>query len=295
MNCGKSLRIGRIAVGSVCFAVLTASCTGLLTLFPRFAALLEKVQFFPAATAFSIGITAFWLLVTLVFGRIYCSTVCPLGVWQDVMARFHRKNYHFSRETKPWRIVWLAITVAAITLGISVLTGILDPFGLFSKFCAYAVAIASHPAGLMGAAALAGAIVCTVCMGVVSYLAVRSGRTFCNTVCPVGTTLGFVSRHSIFHIDINTDLCINCRKCEYACKSSCIDLESHTVDSSRCVDCFDCLPVCPNDAIHYTWDRHRLSRPLMQPVSGSAVTAMRKQGKLIGSVKISATKTESKK
>ena len=94
----------------------------------------------------------------------------------------------------------------------------------------------------------------------------RNGRTFCNTVCPVGTTLSFISRYSIFRIDINTDKCVQCRRCEHVCKASCIDMTSHVVDTSRCVVCFDCLSDCPNDAIHYTYNRHQLSIPLMQRV-----------------------------
>ena len=79
-----------------------------------------------------------------------------------------------------------------------------------------------------------------------------------------------MSRFSILQMDIDTDLCINCRKCEDVCKGQCIDLTDHVVDGSRCVNCFDCVDICPNRAIRYTTRRHRLSTPLMQRVSGLA-------------------------
>ncbi len=67
----------------------------------------------------------------------------------------------------------------------------------------------------------------------------------CNTLCPVGTILGCVSRNSAMRIDIDTDRCIQCRRCEHVCKAECIDMQSHVVDMSRCVVCFDCLPCAP--------------------------------------------------
>lgn len=298
------LRVSRIIISAVCFAVIAAACTEIAMLCPPMAKLLLKVQFLPAATTFSLGIIAFWLLVTLIFGRVYCSSVCPLGFWQDIFARITRlkpslpsSHYHFQPSQRTTRIAWLVITLIAIFLGITPLISLLDPFGLFSKFCASVIIpISDHlkdsPTLIIGGAALAAAAVSTVCMIALAVMSARKGRKFCNTICPVGTTLGFVSRHAIFHIDINTDRCINCRACEHACKASCIDLTSHIVDSSRCINCFDCLPGCPNDAIHYTWDRHQLSRPLMQRIP--QIPPVRKQSELAGTVKITKNETVSR-
>lgn len=133
----------------------------------------------------------------------------------------------------------------------------LEPFGLYAKI----VQTLTHPR-----LAASTAVTLTAAIAII-WTAWRRGRIFCNTLCPVGTILGCVSRNSAMRIDIDTDRCIQCRRCEHVCKAECIDMQSHVVDMSRCVVCFDCLPVCPNDAIRYTTERHQLAIPMMQKIS----------------------------
>lgn len=279
------LRIGRIVTGVAVWIAATCMLVSYGTAIPAFAGWIARVQFMPAAVAFSLSTIVLWLIATLVFGRIYCSVACPLGVFQDVCARMMRlsrkargkRQYHYSPPLTRCRNISLTLIVISILLGVSAVTVLADPWSIYSRACAYMVKpvwgwmvnLMSEPPVRIAAASLLGFIVAGVTIIIVGVLAARNGRTFCNSICPVGTTLGYVSRYSIFHIDINTDKCIQCRKCEHVCKASCIDLTDHVVDSSRCVDCFDCLPVCPNDAIHYTWVRHQLSIPMMQRVSPS--------------------------
>ena len=56
----------------------------------------------------------------------------------------------------------------------------------------------------------------------------------------------------MMRIQIDTSLCIGCRRCEAECKASCIDAKNHTVDMSRCVMCLDCIPTCHDNAITYS-------------------------------------------
>ena len=289
-----TLRVARIAISIVVLALVTYAIVAGLMNVPRLARLFVKVQFFPAAVAFSLTTIAAWLLVTLIFGRVYCSTVCPLGTVQDICARIPRLfsrnprwHYHYAPPLSLVRNICVGVMVLGVFLGITMITKLLDPFSIYNRFCLYVLEPATqrliealgYPPLKIAAASIFGVISSTVIILIVAAVAFRRGRTFCNTVCPVGTALGYVSRYAIFHIDINTDLCTQCRKCEHVCKASCIDLQSHVVDSSRCVNCFDCLPVCPNDAIHYTSTRHQLSIPMMQqlrnPLAGGAAS-MRK-------------------
>jgi len=87
---------------------------------------------------------------------------------------------------------------------------------------------------------------------VVGYLAYRYGRIYCNTVCPVGTLLGFISKYSLFKVHIDTSKCNSCGLCARKCKASCIDSKKHEIDYSRCVVCFDCIDNCRQGAISYT-------------------------------------------
>ncbi|MCM1522435.1 MAG: 4Fe-4S dicluster domain-containing protein [Muribaculaceae bacterium] len=289
MKSSKFLRISRITVAILVTVLLTGVLTSYSMTLPKMAGVLVRIQFLPAALAFALSTIVIWLIATIIFGRIYCSTVCPLGTFQDVMARLprlahhnHKREYHYSAPHTGWRNITLAVFVVSVFLGVSLVATLLDPYSIYSRFC---VLVAKPLWGLtlnmfnstpirMAAASGTGIVTALIMMGIIGWIAARHGRTYCNTICPVGTSLGFISRYSIFRIDINTDKCIECRKCEHVCKASCINMNTHVIDSSRCVVCFDCLPVCPNDAIHYTTNRHQLSIPLMRkvssPLAGSA-------------------------
>ena len=69
---------------------------------------------------------------------------------------------------------------------------------------------------------------------------------------PVGTLLGFLSRFSLFKVRIDTEKCNHCGLCATKCKASCINSPEQTIDYSRCVDCFDCLGECRQNALSYT-------------------------------------------
>lgn len=151
------------------------------------------------------------------------------------------------------------------------LIAILDPWQIYSDLLTRTASIfRADPALRLATAASTGSIISLTIITIVSILAFRNGRTFCNSLCPVGSALGCVSRYSLLHIDIDTDLCTNCGQCEDVCKAACINLADHLVDGSRCVNCFNCLTVCPNEgAIRYTSSRKALSTPLMQRTTPS--------------------------
>lgn len=87
---------------------------------------------------------------------------------------------------------------------------------------------------------------------ILAILAWRNGRTYCNTICPVGTVLGFLSKYALLKPRIDTDKCNGCGLCARKCKASCIDSKNHAIDYSRCVTCMDCLDNCRQGAISYT-------------------------------------------
>ena len=95
-------------------------------------------------------------------------------------------------------------------------------------------------------------VVAIVTLIVIFVLAWKGGRTYCNTICPVGTILGFFSKFSLFKIRFQNDKCNQCGLCERNCKASCIDVKSRMIDHSRCVSCFNCINKCKKDAIKYT-------------------------------------------
>lgn len=269
-----------ILFGIICTYLLTASASLMAS-----TKWIGQIQLIPAIAAGSLSIVVVTLAVTLLLGRIYCSTLCPMGFWQDVTARLYSLSprirrrggaqYHYRTPSNAIRIATLLTVVAATAAGTSLLTALLDPYANWGRIATYIFRPLIHSGHLLpvtAASALATLIAIIALAGIGAWSA-RKGRMWCNTLCPVGTALGVAARYSVMKIDINTDKCINCHRCEHACKSRCIDLQSHVIDMTRCVVCFDCLPVCPNDAIHYTHRRHRLSIPMMMPVDAPATTS----------------------
>lgn len=245
-----------------------------------------------AAIKFSMVTFIVWLLVTLIFGRVYCSSVCPLGTLQDIAARAsqfgrNKRSYRFIPAKTKWRYGTLIVMLACLFSGFWLVVGLLDPYELYMRFCTDTFAPISRATVdatvLIGLnhnpyipillTTLSATTLSALLLIAVMLIAARSGRSICNTICPVGTTLGAISRYSVWQMDIDTDLCTQCRKCEDVCKGGCINLNDHTVDSSRCVMCMNCVNVCNDDAINYTWRRKQLADPMMQRIGKQANSA----------------------
>lgn len=292
----KLLRYTRITLEVIFGLMITALLVDYTMGTAHIAGWLARIQFLPACLSMSFGIIAFWFGFTLIFGRVYCSTVCPLGTLQDLIARMPslsklkkprrlRRDYAPPHNTLRYAaILFFIVALSGSTFFISYI----DPYTVYSRMAVYLlkpvygsaenmIAELGEFTGLWTVAivnisviSVVAIAVSAVTLAIIAVLSVRYGRLWCNTICPVGAVLGKVSRYSIFHIDIDTDKCIQCRKCVRVCKSQCIDLTDHVVDTSRCVTCFDCTNVCPNDAITYTTRRKQLSIPLMQRISSIA-------------------------
>lgn len=237
---------------------------------------MAKIQFLPAVLAANVLVIAGLLILTLLFGRVYCSVICPLGVMQDIISwcrgKLKKKNrFRFGYEpANNWlRYGMLALFVVALILGIHALVALVAPYSAYGRIASNLLA----PVWQWGNNLLAGwaeradsysfytvdvwikslptFIIAIATFIIIFIFAWTKGRTWCNTVCPVGTTLGFLSRFSLFAPVINTEKCNNCGLCGKSCKSSCIDTKEHKIDYSRCVACMDCIGNCKHGAIHF--------------------------------------------
>ena len=234
-----------------------------------------KIQFMPAILSLNVLIFLVLVALTVVFGRIYCSVICPLGIFQDLFAglRGKKKAYKPWKHTKAMRAVrYGALGVFAILTiaGVMSIVSIFEPYSAFGRIAASILAPAydginnifaniaqTHESyafygvdvWLRGTASLILAIITFVGLAIAGLM---TGRGYCTTFCPVGTLLGLLSKFSIFRVRIQADKCKNCHACEHKCKSHCIDLDTHSVDPERCVTCFNCLSACKFDAISYT-------------------------------------------
>ncbi len=273
----------RVVISLIFFIVtlfVFVDFTGFLA--PRLIGAILWLQFIPSFLKFT-GVLSFAtvgflviLILTMLFGRVYCSTVCPLGTLHDIFIWISKKFQIIKRIkfTKPHdfiRYTILGILVLAFCFSSLFLLNLLDPFSLtgkifsdlfrpviyfgnnilsrifqmFDSYSVYSVPIAvfSWPPVLFS----------FFFMVLIIFLAIFKGRWYCNNLCPVGTLLGIFSRYSLFTIKIDTNACTSCGLCVKECKAGCIDIKEKKVDFSRCVACFDCFKSCPEDGIGYKY------------------------------------------
>lgn len=266
----------RVAVSLVLFSLISFYFLDFADLLPKRIHLLTELQFVPALIAFNIVALLIVIALTVLFGRVYCSSVCPMGVFQDIVdwvaKRFHRKKkYPHFKERKILR--WSIVTATVITFfaGVSIVVSLIDPYSAYGRMATNLF----RPAYLLGnntiawidnyyghyqfykvdvfVSSIVALLIASITILVIGFLSYKWGRLYCNTICPVGTVLGFLSRFSVFKIRIDDEKCNSCSLCSMKCKSSCIDAATKTIDYSRCVDCFNCLEVCNRKAIKYSF------------------------------------------
>ena len=129
--------------------------------------------------------------------------------------------------------------------------------------------------------------IAVVILTMIFIMAWKHGRTWCNTICPVGTILGLLSRFSLFKVRIDSDKCNSCGLCATKCKAACINSKEHTIDYGRCVDCFDCLGGCKQKALIY--------QPSLSPTDSSKRRFLVAGLLTAGAVKESVASLEGKK
>lgn len=232
-----------------------------------------KLQFLPAVLALNLAVVIGLVLLTWVLGRVYCSVICPLGVFQDLISGLRRgkkkARFRYSKGL-PWlRYGLLVLFVVALIAGVDAWVGLWDPYSIWGRTVSNLFApIYQGTNNLLANLAarwdsyafysvdvwirnLPVFIAALAFLVLVVVLAWRGGRDYCNTLCPVGALLGLISSRSLFRFEIDTDKCTHCTLCGKKCKASCIDTAHQHVDHSRCVACFDCLHNCNSGAIRY--------------------------------------------
>lgn len=233
---------------------------------------MAELQFLPSLLALNFVVVAGLLLLTLLFGRIYCSVICPLGIFMDffngLRSRIFRyRRWGFSAERKWLRYGFFALFCLLLLGGVQVLVALIAPYSAYGRMVRTVLALADGSAWDLPYLAVTLAALLTFVM--IVLLAFFGGRVWCNTVCPVGTFLGFFSRFSLLRPMIDAEKCISCGKCERGCKASCIDIRNKRIDYSRCVVCFDCLSDCKFGAMKYRFAYGRLPKEEADPAADS--------------------------
>ncbi|MGA4579286.1 4Fe-4S dicluster domain-containing protein [Limisphaera sp. VF-2] len=244
---------------------------------------LASTQFVPSLLAWAAGTgmalaAASIVVASLLCGRVYCAVLCPLGLFQDAVWRLRqwlrpRKRLLYVPEARKlrWGVFWICAVGAVFTGGVTLAW--LDPYSLFGRlgmqllrpivvWVGNELTPLAHAVGWghwyrveslwhWGAAT---AVVLAMTAAILGLAAAR-GRLYCNTICPVGTLLGWLARRARWRLELSPALCRKCGECLQVCKAQCIDLRRQALDYSRCILCLDCLAVCPERGVHFVTGR----------------------------------------
>lgn len=170
-------------------------------------------------------------LFTFLFGRLYCSTICPFGILQEIAALIFRKKNSF-RKNLPVKYFIAALTFGSLIGGSALFIRYIDPYTIFGS----AISLSAI-----------GVIVTAAVLAVVFF----KNRFFCTNICPVGAILGLFSKFSVYKIFIDKEKCGSCGLCAKACPSGCINEKEKFVDNETCIKCLKCLKECRKEAIKY--------------------------------------------
>ncbi|MDR2592030.1 MAG: 4Fe-4S binding protein [Chitinispirillales bacterium] len=266
----RKIRIAVAAFFIVALTLLFLDYTGTLH---RYLGWSARIQLLPAVLAGNIAVAVGLVVATLLLGRAYCSAICPLGIFQDVVSRIagigKRDRFSYRPPKKPLVILRYGILAAVIVVCIIIGVGaaVIDPYSLYGKMVSQILvplykwgnnilagfaersgsyAFYRTDIWLTGAVALSAAILTLAVIGVFAF---KSGRGYCNTLCPVGAFLSVFVRFSPYAPPVNKEKCTSCGLCAKNCKAGCIDPVKKEIDMLRCVSCCNCLELCPSGAI----------------------------------------------
>ncbi len=231
---------------------------------------LAEIQLIPAIVhlkngfVFSILVIFIILFLTSIFGRFYCSFLCPFGFLQELSLSW-RRGFAF-KKLRVILSLFVILIFVIFLFHFNFIIGFIDPYSIFGKFITLIVKPTIYflnnkihflipSIGYLRMYEFSVYLVIFILSMLASFylLSLFLGRFFCNFICPAGAIYRFFSKNTFFQLKINPEKCIKCMKCEEVCPALCINPKKNYLDYSRCFLCFKCFE-CPEDAIGFKFN-----------------------------------------
>ena len=241
-----------------------------------------------------LGWAVLILMLTLLFGRVFCGWMCPFGTllqftgWLFQRGATRKTDDNRYHSLQSFKYILLAVFLVLALLG-SLQIGLMDPLVwvyrgfttfvapfwdlvidqlmLLSEWIAMPVDLSDLklapgvPVRVFTGSFWIGALFLTFLL-----LNVRWHRLFCRFLCPLGALLGVISRFSLFRIDRDVSLCTDCNLCLLGCEGA--SEPQQQLLASECFSCMNCIDDCPENALRFA--AHGLDRK--QVIAGPVVT-----------------------
>jgi polyferredoxin len=175
--------------------------------------------------------------ITYIFGKVFCGWICHLGALQEILNISKIKKIQSEKAQKVMRIIRIVILVALIIQ--LTFTHII----FWNKIGPFKVAYNLFSANLAG----------YILLGILILSSIFIHRPFCKTICPVGLTLGWITKiPGASILGINND-CAACKTCNTSCNINAITRKDKIskLDNQECILCGDCLSNCNIKSISF--------------------------------------------
>ncbi|MFZ0448816.1 MAG: 4Fe-4S binding protein [Desulfatiglandaceae bacterium] len=233
----------------------------------------------------------FWgvliLLVTLLFGRLFCGFICPFGTIHHLVGSLRpslrsARRIQASQKSPGQRIKYFLLFTLLVSavLGLN-LSGLLDPISFLFRSIALALlpgvgvalnslfhALADSHTKILNLLSYGAEILMAPVFGyepqvyrmawfmgllflVLLFLNRIRPRFWCRFLCPLGALLGLCSRMSLLRLEKDGEKCTDCKRCTSICQGAASPEPGLTWQSGECITCFNCIAVCPEDALAF--------------------------------------------
>ena len=203
----------------------------------------------------SFILMAITILVTFIFGRVFCSYFCPLGSIQEWIRALGRKLGIKKDVELPKSIDqyarYLKYLVLVLVVYFSYALGDLffrnyDPYNALMHF----------------GNEWDEKIVAYLILLLIFVSALFSKSWWCRYLCPLGAFLGIIKKISPFKIKRDKNTCVSCGECDRVCPANLDIMNSDSVNSPDCTSCLSCVNDCPKNSLSASIFGKKISKKL---------------------------------
>lgn len=201
-----------------------------------------------------------FLVLTLLFGRVFCSHFCPLGALQEWIRALGKKIGIKKDLELPENVDkyarYIKYVILAIIIYFSYRVGDLV-FRAYDPYNALMHLGEEFDEKVFGYSIL----------GILLFTSLFSKNLWCRYFCPLGATFGIIRKISPFKIERNPDSCISCGKCDRVCPAKLDISDAKQVNSADCISCMGCVSNCPKSSLKATVAGKEISKRNLSMIS----------------------------